>query len=41
MPDELFIHEETVKYHIKNIYFKLQVHSKAEAIEIALKNKFI
>jgi len=39
--DELFIHKETVKSHIKNIYFKLQVHSKAEAIEIALKNKFI
>lgn len=39
--DELFIHKETVKSHIKNIYFKLQVHSKAEAIEVALKNKFI
>ena len=39
--DELFIHKETVKSHIKNIYFKLQVHSKAEAIEKALKNKFI
>jgi len=39
--DELFIHKETVKSHIKNIYFKLQVHSKADAIEVALKNKFI
>lgn len=39
--DELFIHKETVKSHIKNIYFKLQVHSKADAIEKALKNKFI
>ena len=39
--DELFIHKETVKSHIKNIYFKLQVHSKANAIEVALKNKFI
>ena len=39
--DELFIHKETVKSHIRNTYFKLQVHSKAETIEIALKNKFI
>lgn len=39
--DELFIHKETVKSHIKNIYFKLQVHTKADAIEKALKNKLI
>lgn len=39
--EELFIHKETVKSHIKNIYFKLQVHSKAEAIEKALKEKLI
>ncbi|MDN5205193.1 response regulator transcription factor [Fulvivirgaceae bacterium BMA10] len=39
--EELFIHKETVKSHIKNIYFKLQVHSKAEAIEKALKDKLI
>ena len=37
--DELFIHKETVKSHIKNIYFKLQVHSKADAIEVALKKQ--
>ncbi len=39
--DQLFVHKETIKSHIKNIYFKLQVNSKADAIEKALKNKFI
>ena len=39
--DELFIHKETVKSHIKNIYYKLQVNSKAAAIEFARKNKLI
>ncbi len=39
--NELFIHKETVKSHIKNIYYKLQVNSKADAIEKALKNKLI
>lgn len=39
--NELFIHKETVKSHIKNIYYKLQVNSKAAAIEFARKNKLI
>lgn len=39
--DELYVHKETIKSHIKNIYFKLQVNSKAEALEIARKNKLI
>ena len=39
--DELFIHKETVKSHIKNIYFKLHVNSKAGALEFARKNKLI
>jgi DNA-binding NarL/FixJ family response regulator len=38
---ELFIDLETVKTHIKNIYFKLNVHSRADAISEAKKNKFI
>jgi len=38
---ELFIHKETVKSHIKHIYHKLMVNSKADAIEKALKNKLI
>ena len=39
--DELFIDLETVKSHIKNIYNKLDVHSKADAIKAAKDNKFI
>lgn len=39
--DELFIDLETVKSHIKNIYNKLDVHSKADAIKTARDNKFI
>ena len=39
--DFLFISKETVKSHIKNIYVKLQVESKEEAIHIANKNKLI
>jgi len=39
--DELFVHKETIKSHIKNIYFKLQVNSKADAIEKALKERLI
>ncbi|MCB0698848.1 MAG: response regulator transcription factor [Chitinophagales bacterium] len=39
--EELFIDLETVKSHIKNIYSKLNVHSKADAIKLAKDNKFI
>jgi DNA-binding NarL/FixJ family response regulator len=39
--EELFIELETVKSHIKNIYTKLDVHSRSKAIHIARKNKFI
>jgi len=37
----LFISKDTVKYHIKNIYIKLQVDSKEAAIEVANKERFI
>lgn len=39
--EELYIDLETVKSHIKNIYNKLNVHSKADAIKAAKDNKFI
>jgi len=39
--DELFIEPCTVKTHIKNIYAKLEVHSKEEAIRIAREHKLI
>ncbi len=39
--DELFVDLETVKSHIKNIYHKLDVHSREDAIKAARDNKFI
>lgn len=39
--EELFITKETAKSHIKNIYSKLQVSSKSEALAVAKKNKLI
>lgn len=39
--ETLFIDQETVKSHLKNIYLKLDVHSKEQAIEKARKDKLI
>jgi DNA-binding NarL/FixJ family response regulator len=39
--DELHVDAETIKTHIKNIYHKLDVHSKEEAIKAARANKLI
>lgn len=39
--DSLFISEETVRRHIKNIYRKLEVHSKSEAVAKAIKEKLV
>jgi DNA-binding NarL/FixJ family response regulator len=37
----LFITIGTVRHHIKNIYYKLQVHSKSEAVAKALKERIV
>jgi DNA-binding NarL/FixJ family response regulator len=37
--DKLFISPNTVRKHIENIYSKLHVHNKVEAIQVANKNK--
>ena len=39
--DACFISTETVSGHIKNIYKKLQVHSKSEAVVKAIKGKIV
>jgi len=39
--DKLFISGNTVRAHIKNIYRKLQVSSRAEAVVAAIKKKLI
>ena len=39
--DSCYISIETVSGHIKNIYRKLQVHSKSEAVVKAIKSKII
>ncbi|MXV13754.1 response regulator transcription factor [Hufsiella ginkgonis] len=38
---DLFISKETVRSHIKNIYQKLAVNSKAEALKVAGSNKWL
>jgi len=39
--NELFIELETVKTHLKNVYLKLDVNSKADAIKAAREDKLI
>ena len=39
--DALFISEETVRRHLKNIYRKLEVHSKSEAVAKAYQDRLL
>lgn len=39
--DKLCISRNTIKYHLKNIYIKLQVHSNIEAIQKATKENLL
>lgn len=38
--DELFISPYTVRTHISNIYEKLHVRSKVQAVKLAIKNNW-
>jgi DNA-binding NarL/FixJ family response regulator len=39
--EKLFISPKTVRKHIENIYSKLHVHNKVEAIQFAMKHKIL
>ena len=39
--DSLFISVDTVRYHIRNIYRKLQVHSQPAAVSRAIRKGLI
>jgi DNA-binding CsgD family transcriptional regulator len=39
--DSLAISIETVRTHVRNIYSKLQVHSVAEAVSRAIRNRLV
>lgn len=39
--EQLFISSKTARKHIENIYYKLHVHSKLEAVQMAQKNRWV
>jgi DNA-binding NarL/FixJ family response regulator len=39
--EELKVSYNTIKFHVRNIYDKLQVHSKSEAVAIAMRDNLV
>ncbi len=39
--DRLFISPRTVRKHIENIYLKMQVHNKVDAVRLAIEHKIV
>ena len=39
--DRLFVSHDTIRFHVRNIYERLHVHSKSEAVIKALKSGWI
>lgn len=39
--DKIFVSPKTVRKHIENIYLKLQVHNKVDAVRLALDKKIV
>jgi len=39
--EQLKISYNTIKFHVRNIYDKLQVHSKSEAVAIAMRDRLV
>jgi DNA-binding NarL/FixJ family response regulator len=39
--EKLNISYNTIKFHVRNIYDKLQVHSKSEAVAIAMRDRLV
>src|SRR6185369_4081757 len=39
--EELGVSFNTIKFHMRHIYEKMQVHSKSEAVSLALKNRVV
>ncbi len=39
--EELNVSFNTIKFHMRHVYEKLQVHSKSEAVSLALKNRIV
>jgi DNA-binding CsgD family transcriptional regulator len=38
---DLFLSVDGIRYHIRHIYEKLQVHSRSEAVSLGLKSRLI